>query len=345
MVMKPRASLVFVIGIVLSLQLATVFGLEDPVSVEQRLRGRDTLDVTKDENADAEECLAGLRWDPHEFDIHFEDADRRKGDILVRFPSAVETGDAVNDLVAMEWYWARDREGKPTHAPAVVVVHESGRGMEVGRLIAKGLAIEGLHALMIQLPGYGKRDSDEPQDDSAWLHAMRQAIADVRRARDVVTTLPTVDSSVIGLQGTSLGGFICATVAGVDRGYDKVFVLLAGGNIEKVITEGERDAEGLRRRLEAVGIVGERLTELTRQVEPMRVAHRVNADNTWLYTGRHDNVVPPECSHAWAEAVGLPQSHYTVMEADHYTGVIFLPRVLAEMYEHTTGKPLVVETN
>ncbi|MEZ6107251.1 MAG: hypothetical protein R3B96_14305 [Pirellulaceae bacterium] len=45
---------------------------------------------------------------------------------------------------------------------------------------------------MIQMPGYGKRRSSEPRDDSAWLHAMRQAIADVRRARDAVAVLPTV---------------------------------------------------------------------------------------------------------------------------------------------------------
>ncbi|MEZ6107250.1 MAG: hypothetical protein R3B96_14300 [Pirellulaceae bacterium] len=52
-------------------------------------------------------------------------------------PSHQET--KTNDLVAMEWYVARDLEGRPLdHAPAVVVVHESGRGMEVGRVIAKG---------------------------------------------------------------------------------------------------------------------------------------------------------------------------------------------------------------
>lgn len=331
------------LALLLGLWLVGVAGAVDaPVSVADRFTTRDTLELGAESNEDAKACLDGLTWDGGEFEVHIEEAERRKGDVLVRFPSAIQTGDEVNDLVAMEWYWARDRQGRPTTAPAVVVVHESGRGMEVGRLIAKGLAIQGLHALMIQLPGYGKRRSDEPRDDSAWLHAMKQAIADVRRARDVAAVLPTIDASVIGLQGTSLGGFICATVAGIDRGYDRVFVLLAGGNIKKVIEEGDRDAEGMRRRLAEVGITGEKLRELTDQVEPLRLAHRVPSATTWLYTGRHDTVVPSECSRVWAEAVGLEQSHHTVMEADHYTGIIYLPTVLAEIYEHTTGMPLVV---
>lgn len=337
-----RRWVIVVLVVAVSMPLSRCWA-QSPVTLEQRFSANDSLAIGDEADARAREFLERLAWTPASFDVTFEEPDRRKGDVLVRFPSAVVSGDETNDLVAMEWYVARDLEGRPLdHAPAVVVVHESGRGMEVGRVIAKGLALEGLHGFMIQMPGYGKRRGSEPRDDSAWLHAMRQAIADVRRARDAVAVLPTVDSELIALQGTSLGGFISATVAGLDHGYDRVFVLLAGGNIQQVIEQGDRDAAGLRKRLEAVGITGDGLRELTEQVEPLTVAHRVDAAHTWLYTGRHDTVVPPACSRAWSEAVGLESDHYRVLEADHYTGIIFLPQVLGEMFELTTGRELLV---
>ena len=39
------------------------------------------------------------------------------GDLLVRFPSPIDTGNEVNDRVAMEWYVARDEYRLPLEAP------------------------------------------------------------------------------------------------------------------------------------------------------------------------------------------------------------------------------------
>ncbi|MEZ6107252.1 MAG: hypothetical protein R3B96_14310 [Pirellulaceae bacterium] len=105
--------------------------------------------------------------------------------------------------------------------------------------------------------------------------------------------------------------------------------MLAGGNIQQVIEQGDRDAAGLRKRLEAVGITGDGLRELTEQVEPLTVAHRVDAAHAWLYTGRHDTVVPPACSRMVGGG-GIGERPLSSLEADHYTGIIFLPQVLGE---------------
>src|SRR5690606_32843634 len=124
-------------------------------------------------------------------------------------PSPIASGDAVNDRVAVEWYLARDEEGQPVTAPAVVVVHESGSGMTVGRLFAQGLRKRGLHAFMIHLPYYGERRAGGKRPDGVNLiTALRQAIADVRRCKDAVAALPLVQPGPIALQGTSLGGFV-----------------------------------------------------------------------------------------------------------------------------------------
>lgn len=302
-----------------------------PVQAGDRFAARDTLSCGDEASEDARQCLAGLRWEPAGFEVRCEQSRKDGGDFLVRFPSPVTTGDAVNDLVAMEWYPARDENGGMLRAPAMVVVHESGRRMPVGRMIARGLQSQRVHTFMIQLPGYGVRESPNSADDAKLLVRLRQAIADVRRARDAVAALPCVDSNTIGLQGTSLGGFVAATVAGLDRGYHRTFILLAGGDLHRVIQEGARDVESLRAKLKQAGIQGEKLRELTRSIEPLRLAHRIDPRTTWLYSGKLDDVVPPACSQALADAARLPESHHITLPADHYLGIVYLPSVLLEM--------------
>lgn len=293
--------------------------------------GRDSLQLDEDPGADAQQCLSDLRWTPAEFAVRCETPAEGKGDFLVRFPSPIDTNNKRNDLVAMEWYLARNGAGEPIRAPGVVVVHESGRSMPVGRMIARGLRSQGLHAFLIQLPGYGvRRAESEPAADQL-VPVLRQAIADVRRARDAVAALPLVNHDVIGLQGTSLGGFVASTVAGLDRGYDRVFILLAGGNLHEVIEQGNRDAEKLRQRLSEAGLEGESLRALVRTVEPLRLAHRIDPHRMWLYSGKFDDVVPPASSRALATAAQLPADHHIELAADHYSGILLLPTVLLEI--------------
>lgn len=291
----------------------------------------DTLSRDMDSRKDAQQCLDGLRWTPEKFSVVCELPGKDQGDLLIRFPSPVSTGDQVNDLVSMEWYAARDAQGQLASANCVIVVHESGRGMTVGRIFARGLNAQGLHTFLVHLPGYGARRSPESDKPERILTGMRQAIADVRRARDAATCLPSVRSEVVGVQGTSLGGFITSTTASLDSGFDRVFILLAGGNLHEVVMQGKKDAAKFRERLESIGIRGEKIRELASPVEPMRVAHRLNPQTTWLYSGKYDDVVPPACSTALAVAAGLPPGHHIEMAADHYSGILYLPAVIAEI--------------
>jgi len=308
------------------------------LAVGNRFQARDSLACQADDSADATECLQGLVWAASEFEITLEEGNAAaRIDRTVRFPSPLPQGDTVNDSVAMEWYMATDQNGRPITAPAMVVVHESGRGMTVGKMIAKGLRAHGIHSFMLQMPGYGVRQGSEGEDVQKLLPGMKQAIADVRRARDVVTALPFVDPEMIGVQGTSLGGFVTATSAGLDQGFHRVFILLAGGDLNRVIFEGAKDAASVRKQLEEAGATKEMIRENVRQIEPLRLAHRLCPDTTWLYSGKFDDVVPPACSHALAERAGLREEHHIQMPVDHYTGAILLPKVLLEMVR--TMKP------
>ena len=293
--------------------------------------GTDTLQCDADTSADAQDCLTGLRWTPADFEIRCEAADEDRGDLRIRFASPVNTGIKENDNVSMEWYVARDKMGQPVSARAMVIVHESGRGMVVGRILAKGLNAQGLHTFLIHLPGYGNRRSELTGRTEFILSGMKQAIADVRRARDVVVNLPLVQKDVVGVQGTSLGGFVTSSVAGLDRGYERVFVLLAGGNLADVVKNGGKDAANVRENLKAIGVSIDQIAELTRPVEPLRLAHRIDSDHLWLYSGKYDDVVPPASSFAFAKAAKLSEGHHVELLADHYSGVVFLPMVIQEI--------------
>lgn len=320
---------------------STVSGNEPASSVDTRLEAgaefaaEDSLDPAVDEKEDARQCLEGLCWAPGRFTVVIEAAAEDRGDWLVRFPSPIESGDTRNDRVAMECYLARDVEKKLLTAPAVVVVHESGSRMTVGRLFARGLQLQGLHAFLIHLPYYGERRTGKNRPDgSSLVPMMKQAVADVRRARDAVAVLPPIDRSKISLQGTSLGGFVSATAGSLDNGYDSVFLMLAGGELYDLIQNGRNEAAKVRERLERAGLTGEKLRSLTMTVEPTRVAHRLNPDRTWLYSGAFDTVVPPKNALALATAARLPEKHHVQMAANHYSGIVYLPFVLTHIARH-----------
>lgn len=302
------------------------------VAVGKSFKATDTLNCGSDSSADASECLQGLVWQPSQFEIKLEEGNASEGnERLVRFDSPRPLGNPINDLVAMEWHIARDESGKPIQAPAMVVVHESGSGMTVGRIVARGLAAHGMHTFMLQMPSYGVRKGNKDRDVTSFLPSLKQAIADVRRARDAVAALPLVDSKMIGVQGTSLGGFVTATVSGLDSGYQRYFILLAGGNLHEVIFSGQKDAAKVRERLEKAGATREQIVEHARQIEPLRLAHRVQPQVTWLWSGKFDDVVPPASSFAFAKAAKLADDHHIEMPANHYSGIIFLPKVLDDM--------------
>ncbi|BBO31616.1 alpha/beta hydrolase family protein [Lacipirellula parvula] len=308
-----------------------------PLVAGAKFAAKDTLDCGEEANDDARECLEALRWTPGEFSVELQPAEPGCGDWLVRFPSARPIGNAINDRVAMEWFAARDEQGAVRKARAVVVVHESGKRMTVGRIIARGVNAQGLHAFLLQLPGYGARRDEKLSDVERGLNSMQQAISDVRRARDAVAALPVVDDSTVAVQGTSLGGFVVSTVAGLDHGYERVFILLAGGDLQEVIFNGAKDAAKTRRKLAEAGVTDEQIKELARQVEPLRLAHRIDPAATWLYSGKYDDVVPPRCSAALAAAAKLPAGHHVEMDADHYSGFIHLPKVVRAICEQTAS--------
>lgn len=290
---------------------------------------RDTLAPQPEEQPEAKACLEGLVWKPEPFEVTLEEATDPPMQGWVRFPSAKPSGIPQNDRVVLEWYPAKDNSGQVIKAPAIIVIHESGSKMEVGRVFARALHAQGLHAFMIQLPFYGERRPAGVRPDGRHFEAtMKQGIADVRRARDAVAVLPQVDAKNIAVQGTSLGGFVAATTAGLDRGFSSVHIMVAGGDLHGLVTNGQREAGKLREMLAEAGYTGDKLRTLFDQVEPLRLAHRLGPERTWMFSATQDQVVPPVHALKLCDAAKLKDDHHTRLWADHYTGIIYVPVVV-----------------
>lgn len=321
------------------LQLATAKAASEPISTpvpavdpQQKWTATDTLAIQVDKSEDANQCLKGLAWSPGSFEVVCLESRDSRGDRLIQFPSAITSGDPVNDVVSMEWHFSKDQNGAIQKAPAIVVVHESGSRMEVGRIFASSLCHLGFHTFMIQLPYYGHRRAEgRSREEANQFLSIKQAVSDVRRARDAVAAIPFIDTRTIALQGTSLGGFVSTTAASLDAQYDAVFLMLAGGDLYDILQNGAKDAAKARERLEKHGLVGDQLKAITLAVEPIRVAHRLPSQQVWLYSGLYDQVVPFKNALLLARTMQLQETHHIRMPANHYTGAVFLPMIFAHI--------------
>ncbi|MEZ6086591.1 MAG: hypothetical protein R3C05_00875 [Pirellulaceae bacterium] len=155
---KPCILLLSITSIVLELTNAEA---SEPINARS-IPAHDSLGSLKDASHDAADCLNGFAWSPASFSVTLEVSETGGSSRTVRFPSAIPTGDVVNDRVAMQWFHAKLSRDQ-TVRPAVIVVHESGSSMTIGRLFARSLSLYGVHAFLIHLPGYGLRKSDEDQ--------------------------------------------------------------------------------------------------------------------------------------------------------------------------------------
>lgn len=313
------------------LQSACLVGADDRVTYA----AKDSLAPQAAATDDVRACLDGLTWKPRDFAVTVEPASDAEVEhrAVLRYPSAVETGDAINDRVAVLWYQPPGYDPAVVK-PAMVVVHESGSAMPVGKLFAKRFAEKGVHAFLVQLPHYGlRRKENRRATGDEFVVAMKQGIADVRRARDAVAVMPGVDVEHISLQGTSLGGFVASTTAGLDQGFDQVFIMVAGGDLFGLMQRGERESAELRRRLEAAGVTGEKLRDLMAIVEPTRLAGRLDPQKTWLYSAEQDRVVPIANALALKNAANLADDHHIRLPGDHVTTILYLPVILNHVME------------
>jgi len=297
----------------------------------------DTLPANLHETASCEgeaEVLARLSWKPQTFEANIQ-ADG-EGDLSIYFPSPMPQGIESFDTAILDWHFARDKKGKVKTAPAVIVLDILQGGNLVAGYIARTLSKNGFHAFVLHLPQTGRRrEIGSKHDWHTFLPSLHQGACDARRARDVVANLPMISGGV-SLQGTSLGGFVATMAGSIDAAFDTNILALTGGDVYGVLANGKMDAARVRQSLRDIGFTDNKLRDWLWQIEPLRIAHRLNAKKTWLFSARYDQVVPPPHGKKLAEAIGLEWSHHRQLAGCHYTCAINVHRFMTEMMRAIT---------
>ncbi len=288
------------------------------------------------------EALETLAWEPGAFDVDAQPGDG-DADAILSFPTARPAGDAAMDTVRLRWFAPRgaDAADDADAGPAVLLIHSLHPDMPIGLGLARGLRAKGIHAFLLELPGYGARvPTPAKMTGVTPLEESRMAVADVRRAYDVIASRAGVDPSRVVLQGTSLGSYFAAAAAGLDDCFATTILLLSGGNGVDILENGQKDAYHVRGALRHYGYdTHAKLTALIDPVEPLRLAPRLDPATTWMVNAKDDTVVPADNAQALAAAIGLDEDHHLWMPGNHYTSFILLPGVLDLMARQTLALP------
>lgn len=311
---------------------ASSFAASATASAEAaRISAKDTIDPPAGSSDAVERRVDRLAYEADSFEVVAQASAGSAFDTVLRFASPKPSGERTIDTVVLEWRKAR-RGGElvAEPAPAVVVIHSVQPQLVVGRSIAYQLSQRGVHAFVLHLPGYGGRlPAGQRWSPVVAIERGDQAASDARRAYDAVAAVPGVDASRVSLIGVSLGGFVAATAASLEPDvWHRVWLLASGADIATVLEDGERDAARVARWLSDAGYTGESLRELTESLDPSPLLHRLQPDRTRLVRPVFDRVIPQKSYDALIEKARLPQANVHTLQANHYTWILLLPRVL-----------------
>ncbi|HET6248296.1 MAG TPA: hypothetical protein VFE47_11405 [Tepidisphaeraceae bacterium] len=303
-----------------------------PVSDNQCILVHDSPRETADDRADARAMLRDFFWRPQEFHALCR-LGIGKSAVSIEFPSPLPSGNAAVDRGTLDWYPARDSAGSLCRGKAVLALDILQANNVIASFVARSFSKAGMHGFVLHMPHSQQRGGGDEYDYADFLPGVRQAMADARRARDVILALPGVVGPV-AIQGTSFGGFIASVSASFDHAFNPVMLALSGGDVFRVMTRGKADAALLRQHLGDAGLRSDHaLEKALRRTEPLRLVHRLNPARTWLYSARRDQVVPVECTRALVAAAGIRKGHHYRMSGCHYTCALNYSRPLTQMMQ------------
>ncbi len=281
------------------------------------------------------------------FEYELRELDRRATHTVyaISYPSPVVSDLDSNNTVHGEFFLPHGLPLTQSH-PGVVINHILAGGFDLERMMCTTLANNGVVAMFIMMPYYDQRGNNRGRKqmlDTAerFITSLDQAIQDNRRAVDVLSSRPEVAADKIGIGGGSLGAIISASVCGFEPRLERAFLLMGGGNLEKIFRHESRETAAFRKFLDGQSEAAREATlaELKRldPVSQGEALRRLSQDGRLkMICAAEDHVIPPECSRelgkeAGCDIIWLPGvNHYTVASQSAY--------VFAELVDFFTAR-------
>lgn len=249
------------------------------------------------------------------------------------FPSSVNSPWPQNNVVPCELYLPKGQPGQAqAKIPAAIVLDILDGSAVVPRLLARGLAEQGVAALYVPMACFGarrppgnvhlRRMADDPQ---LAIENIRQTVLDIRRAKAILVSRPDVDPRRLAITGVSMGGIITSLAAGVDGEFSRVVPILAGGDLAEIIFTGRRETRLMRDAMIAKGMSREDAEHFLAPIDPLSFASRIAPGSCMMINAANDEVIPKATTMALFHAIRSPQILWEPM--GHYSSVWYLPKI------------------
>ena len=236
----------------------------------------------------------------------------------VILPSQIVTTYERNDQIPVTFYPAQGANGK---APAAILLHLLGGGIEISNRFARYLSQRGVNAAVMQLPyHYDRAIGTAPvriyvsDDATLAAQAFDQAASDVSTVATWLQLQPEVDRDKLGIAGVSLGAIIAHLAMGRDDRLQAGVAIVGGGNLREISQLGRL----ARLFLQAKGNVTANAigdTQL-RAADPLYNAQNNRPRRVLMIQAARDEIIPPRNATQLWEALGRPPIQW--LDIGHY---------------------------
>lgn len=255
---------------------------------------------------------------------------------LIRFASPIETKTKENNVVEAEIWIPRDA---PRPMPVVVLLHYWGASdFVVEERFAKELNFRGIAAVMMTLPYHMRRSPSNVAsgamairpDTNHLREGLTQAVFDIKRLVDYLSTKSEFDMQRLGISGVSLGAIVASLVYNVEPRFRCAAIILGGGDIAHIIWNSSFTVD-IRTDFRKKGYTEEQLREELRPVEPLEYVDPHREDNVLIIGAKYDEVIPPESTQKLIDAYG--NARVVWLTTGHFGGAL----VERKLFRTATG--------
>lgn len=192
---------------------------------------------------------------------------------------------------------------------------------------ARELARRGLAAMWLEMPTQFRRRPHPSMMSGAGFLArtpkrlaanFKQAVADARRALDVLEAEPEVDASRTAVLGVSLGALVGSAAFARDPRPKAAVFCLGGADFTDLVYRSDMTGPFLK----LMGVSREELTKAWAGLDPLEHVGELPQRPVLLVNARSDRVIPPENGRRLAEA--FPGSTQTWVPGGHYTAILHM---------------------
>lgn len=249
----------------------------------------------------------------------------------------IDVADDPEPLLVQFEYW-QAREPSAPRAPAIVITPILGGGRSLATYQCRSFVEAGMHAVLVER-GTRVLKRSWPIDEVE--RQFRRAVAARRAVVDWLEGRAEVDPARLGAFGISMGGEVTSVLLAVEPRLHSGIVALAGGDVPGVIRHSDENrlVEWREAKAAELGISEDEVEARLRVAlvsDPELVAVHVDPRRVLFISTRWDEVVLPEYQEKLWQAMGRPARYD--LAAGHYTGIIYLPWVMAEAIEWLEGR-------